>query len=157
MFTDDGASDKEATEIFTPHRSLPLTFQFMCSEKVTSFMMSPVLPLPPVIPGQFMNRRGSNLSIMLPSRDVKILNLVTLTARNGRVIRLSEMPTVEPKISETNGNFYMMLRLPFNCEEFKEGSIMIDQFDLNGTIYPPTRAILKFESKYIMNAGYLRA
>jgi len=145
----------EAVGVFQPYPDLPLTFAFSCPGKVYSAMISPGVPLPPIVPVGFVNRAEAYVRISAPAADGIPLPSIHAALASGQDLRFQETFRFGRPYNAESG-VITTLRFPLNCSEFAGAELNIDPFEYLGSSYPAAKVKLMFKSTLKVDGGYWR-
>lgn len=155
-FSPAGTDLVEWVSVYKPYGDLAFTLKFLCPGKIYSAMISPVIPLPPVVPVGFVNRAESFLHLVFPESESSPIQAIRITLANGKALQLQSASVFgQPYKSESE--VLTTYQFKTDCSEFEGGEIQIDGFEFRGRLYPPAKAKLQFKSKIKVDGGYWRS
>ncbi len=132
--------------IFKPYDTINFTVEFICPGKCRSAMISPVIPLPPVVPLGFMGQRELYIKLVFPRDEEIPIKSMHIALNKGDLVQLYEATEFYQSNSEING-FCKILRLHIDCSELQGGEFRIEGFTYQGEMYPPKMMKLEFKSR----------
>jgi hypothetical protein len=159
-----------SAEALDPYAGVPMHVKIGCDERVGSFMVSPLIPLPPVIPGGAIessdNRRVYVTVTIEDGVQYKPLQ-VKLDYRvgiyKGFPVQLFDrdheaMPFMESDSKRTPGNDGDIITVGFvgSCDDFDEGGLVIAPVTYENIQHPSVTMKLKYSSVRESHVGYLQ-
>lgn len=160
-FVDTQDSSSEPAKELKPHKDLPMTLSFVCPIRKESLMISPVAPLPPVIPvGGAFSAGHATLKVTVPegfewasiSFDIKpVEGALVMPPNNPKHIKFSN------RNSAKKGAYSVSYILAPPCKQLQNAVLEFKGFTHEGVEYPPFKAPLKFDSQYRFDVDYLGA
>lgn len=155
-FSPAGADLVEWVSVYKPYEDLAFTIKFLCPGKVYSAMISPVIPLPPVVPVGFINRTESFVHVVFPESEPSPTQTTRITLANGKQLQFQSTSVFGQPYKSESG-VLTTYQFKTDCSEFDGGEIQIEGFKSHGKLYPPVKAKLQFKSKLKVDGGYWRS
>lgn len=154
LFTDeDEAPVEHAQAVLKPYNDLPVSMEFKCPSKIATLSPSYVVPLPPVFPAGFANRKVSYLRIRMPEGMDSALARSRIVTRQGTALPLAEARQSSRTVGNA-GTVESTFTLEKECEALNGGKLEVAGFSYNNKTYPPSHARLQFDAQVTAGIGW---
>lgn len=146
LFSRNDAAATKPQVVLKPYGDLPLSIEFSCPTKIFSAMTSVYIPLPPVVPVGFVNKRVSYVRIKVAPDAEHAIARIRIVTRPGQSIPLPDAAQSR-RISHEGGDVELTYALQNDCEEFDQGVLEIAGFEYRNRSYPAAAARLHFDAR----------
>ena len=139
----------KSESVVEKHDLISAGISFQCEEIAVSMMLSPLIPLPPIIPTAWLSEDKVRIQINPPNKMGYLIGL-TVKSKNGELLADYEIPA-EDKVS---------LNLAFNkpCKELDKSKVTFtEQSKIDGSIKSYEFTLIYEKSKLKFYWGYLSA
>lgn len=151
----DGPAE-DGVQRWEPHEGLGFGVEFMCPGKAHSMMISPLIPLPPLIPAGFLNTRLTYLLLHQAAGESAPVASMHFALAGGRTIRLKEAEVFALNQASPAG-LTTTLQFDMDCAEFDGAELHIEALEYPDKTLLPTKAKLQFRSRLKVSGGYMRS
>ena len=155
LFSDFKEQQADSKMILEPFEDISLSLEFWCSGIIHSVMLSPLIPLPPIVPAGYMNMKESDLRVDLPVDADTLIDNIDIKNQQGDVIKLFDEN--DHHIIQNGKILHSIYLMRHDCKELEGGTVEIHGFIYKNVLYPTLKYYLQYKTKFKIHAGYLGA
>jgi hypothetical protein len=145
-----------ASTLSQPHAGLPLSVEMRCPGKVDAVSVSPLLPLPPVLPvGLLANQSQTYVHLTLPATQTRAwLGALHLSLADGSRLEFAQ---ARQRAQWPAGAGMVKLELVFdrNCRDLHRAALLLDAIEHEHQQFAPLQVLLRFETQRQADWGYI--
>lgn len=153
---DPAPAGASASRLWQPHAGLPLSVEMRCPGKVDAVSVSPLLPLPPVLPvGLLAQQRQSYVHLTLPAGQARAwLGALHLSLADGSRLEFAQ---ARQRAQWPAGAGMVKLELVFerDCQELHRAALLLDAIEHEQQRFAPLQVLLRFETQRQTDWGYI--